>query len=97
MYDTTRTVFKLLKKCNRGVPLKKLTTNETLCIDFLKKPEKLKIGYLSNFYMPRQEPSFKKNVLDMVWLCVTENCNYRCVHCYENSCPLVEKKQSIYK
>lgn len=83
--------YKILLKCKKGKALEKITNNYNKLIDLLKVLENNNIGKIENVYKKLKKNKINKNVLNMVWLPITNSCNYKCIHCYEEAKPKHEE------
>ena len=77
--------YKIISLCQKGKKIEKLTNNTSLLLNELQKLEMLQIGKIASLFTPQILPSFERNIIDMVWLPLTDQCNYKCLHCYENA------------
>ena len=85
IFQITKCGYKILERCKRGTELCKISNNHQLLDIFLKEMEKCGVGTFSETKQIWLSPKFQRNKLDMVWLPVTDRCNYRCIHCYANA------------
>lgn len=85
IFQITKCGYKILERCKRGTELCKISNNHQLLDIFLKEMEKCGVGTFSETKQIWFPPKFQRNKLDMVWLPVTDQCNYRCIHCYANA------------
>lgn len=86
-FDLTKNQYNILRKCKNGKDITKVSTNLEFLNILLGKLAEQKIGYFSDKPIKATIKKLPTNKLDMVWLNITENCNYKCIHCYENACP----------
>lgn len=79
--------YSILNECFKGKPIEKVTDNFGYLEEMLLKLQAAGYGKIEEIYRKDDNESvhIDKNNLDMVWLPITENCNYRCIHCYENA------------
>ena len=66
-----------------------LDTAETAYLELLVKNDLLNMGFAPKEYFPEK---IKNTHLEMAWLEVTQNCNLKCVHCYEGEFHKSEKE-----
>lgn len=79
--------YNILKKCFKGKQIEKITNNFVYLEEMLLRLQTTGYGKIEDIYRDYNDDSvyLDKNNLDMVWLPITENCNYKCIHCYENA------------
>lgn len=70
-----------MKEGNR---IEDITTNTEIIIKKLKLLEENSLGVISEQYSDNSCTYDLWN-LNMVWLPLTNSCNYRCVHCYDKA------------
>ena len=94
-YQIDLKFYRLLQLLKKGVLIEKVSNKTDYVISRLKVLESFKIGYFSSNFEIFNNNCYDVKNLGMVWLVVTNNCNFKCLHCYEkaNIC----KRQSILR
>jgi radical SAM protein with 4Fe4S-binding SPASM domain len=89
VYSINERSTEIIDKCEKGNSLKNIAKKENLPInEILKYLKKLQILGLGQFVDKKEKlvkkilPSFKKYQLGFIWLEITEKCNLKCLHCY---------------
>ena len=79
--------YNILKECFKGKQIEKITNNFVYLEEMLLRLQTTGYGKIDDICRNYDNNSvyLDKNNLDMVWLPITENCNYKCIHCYENA------------
>lgn len=94
IYKIDKKFYIVLQKCQIGQNIENITNETNFLLKKLKELESFKIGYISDSFIKKHENKLPTNNLGMVWLNVTSDCNYRCIHCYENA-GLINKKEKL--
>lgn len=92
-YQIDLKFYRLLQLLKKGVLIEKVSNKTDYVISRLKVLESFKIGYFSSNFEIFNNNCYDVKNLGMVWLVVTNNCNFKCLHCYENA--NICKRQSI--
>lgn len=85
LYDISEKFYKILNLCAKGKKIEAISNDTHLLISKLHTLEELQIGRLTNVHKKNKKTKIDYSQINMVWLPVTEMCNYKCVHCYENA------------
>lgn len=95
--EITKKCYSILKRCQKGIEINKITNNNEFLNKILNKLQKLNVGKLEKEKKTTKFKKLNKNELEMIWLPLTSVCNYKCIHCYEmaNNTKKIEKEISI--
>ena len=85
IFKINKKFYKILKLLKEGNCIEKITTNTKILIERLKILELNSLGEISEQYISYSKSEYDLWHLNMVWLSLTNSCNYRCVHCYDNA------------
>ena len=85
LYFVSNKFYKILRLCKKGKSIERISNNTELLTAKLKELETLQFGRIMHYLPVERENVINKNKIDMLWLPLTESCNYRCIHCYENA------------
>ncbi len=84
-YSIDKKFYYILQRCKTGEQIENITNDTEFLLNKLSQLSSLGIGQINSHFENQPATTFKKNILNMVWLNVTNKCNYRCIHCYENA------------
>ena len=84
-YSIDKKFYCILQRCKSGEQIENISNDTEFLLHKLSQLSSLGIGQIESHFKHQQTATFKKNILNMVWLNVTNKCNYRCIHCYENA------------
>ena len=97
IYRISREFAEILVNLNNGVPVESINGDFSTFENCLKRLSDYNVGFFAKEkqeFCGTNEKNFS-NRIEMLWLNLTSKCNYKCLHCYEESSPQVLEKEKL--